>query len=177
MTLKERTKFLREVKTILDKAEIPFWLESGTLLGAIRDKDFIEYDKDIDISIMREYQEDIEVLDFSSVGTKGRHIHGDFMSSHYIIKDGYKIDIYYWTKVKDEYVSYTNAEFCTVVDKEYFDNLKKIKFKGMLVRVPNNPVQYLRDKYGDPDWTIEDPDWQENNQGTLKPLKDYIKYL
>lgn len=44
-------EILREVKSILDKKKIQYWLDSGTLLGAIRDKKLIPWDNDIDIGL------------------------------------------------------------------------------------------------------------------------------
>lgn len=40
---------LREVKEVFDKAGIKFWLDHGTLLGAVRDGKIIEWDTDIDL--------------------------------------------------------------------------------------------------------------------------------
>jgi len=178
MTSREKYKFLYNVKKVLDEAGIEFWLESGTLLGAIRDGDFIEWDKDIDISIMRKDRIKIQRIasKFYTIGTFGEHRRGNFISSHYIIKDDFKMDIYYWFKAKEEYVSYTNGEYSTVVNNNYLDDLKEITFKGLKVKVPNNPKQYLEDRYGK-GWKLPDKNWQENKQLTLKPLKDYLKYF
>jgi len=40
---------LRETKDILDKNGVEFWLDSGTLLGAVREGKIIEWDNDIDL--------------------------------------------------------------------------------------------------------------------------------
>ena len=45
-------KIFDDMKTILDKHNIAFWLDSGTLLGIVRDKKIIEWDDDIDLAIM-----------------------------------------------------------------------------------------------------------------------------
>ncbi|MFX0052910.1 MAG: LicD family protein [Candidatus Hermodarchaeota archaeon] len=40
---------LREVKEVFEKHDVVFWLDQGTLLGAIRDGKLIEWDLDVDL--------------------------------------------------------------------------------------------------------------------------------
>ena len=49
--------FLRKVTTILERHEIPYWINFGTLLGAVRHGGFIPWDDDLDISILRDDRE------------------------------------------------------------------------------------------------------------------------
>jgi phosphorylcholine metabolism protein LicD len=51
MDKKTAVKMLRQVKEVLDKHDVEFWLDYGTLLGAIRDNEFIPWDSDIDLGI------------------------------------------------------------------------------------------------------------------------------
>jgi len=44
-------KILGEVKQILDKRGVTFWLDSGTLLGAVRDGKIIDWDVDVDLGV------------------------------------------------------------------------------------------------------------------------------
>jgi hypothetical protein len=47
-------KNLKEVKEIFDRAGVKYWLDSGTLLGAMRDGKIIEWDHDIDLGAMED---------------------------------------------------------------------------------------------------------------------------
>lgn len=48
----EAIKILCEVKMCLDELNVEYWLDQGTSLGAVRDKDFIVGDNDIDLGMM-----------------------------------------------------------------------------------------------------------------------------
>ena len=45
-------KNLQEVKAVFDKFDIRYWLDLGTLLGAVRDGKIIPWDDDIDFGVM-----------------------------------------------------------------------------------------------------------------------------
>ena len=52
MNEEEAIRCLRDAKEILDEAGVRYWLDQGTLLGAVRDKQIIPWDDDIDFSVM-----------------------------------------------------------------------------------------------------------------------------
>ena len=48
------TELLRIVCQVLEKNNITYWIDYGTLLGAIRHNGFIPWDDDLDICVLRE---------------------------------------------------------------------------------------------------------------------------
>jgi phosphorylcholine metabolism protein LicD len=52
MNLKNSAEQLLEIKRVFDSQNISFWLVGGTLLAAIRDKQFFNWDHDMDISML-----------------------------------------------------------------------------------------------------------------------------
>ena len=62
---------LSDVDDCFKRNDIRYFLDSGTALGAVREKDFIEWDDDIDICV---FDEDLEKIQ-SAVESDGRHLH------------------------------------------------------------------------------------------------------
>ena len=52
--LKERTELFVEVYSILSEMRARVWITGGTLLGAVREGDFIIDDDDIDMDMLEE---------------------------------------------------------------------------------------------------------------------------
>ena len=52
--LNDRNKGLQEITEVLSNMEIDYFLTDGTLLGAIREQDFIPWDWDIEIVLLTE---------------------------------------------------------------------------------------------------------------------------
>ena len=101
-------KQLVEITDVLNKHDIFYWIDSGTLLGLIRDKKLLVGDMDIDISIP--FTEKIKVLklhkEFKMLGYDFKEI-WVYKSNDYILKLKNKnedriidFQIYYENKIK-----------------------------------------------------------------------------
>ena len=57
MDEKKAIEALRQVKEVLDNYDVEYWLDYGTLLGAVRDGKIIPWDNDIDLGMWKKNKE------------------------------------------------------------------------------------------------------------------------
>jgi len=95
---------LSQVKNVLDSEGVTFWLESGALLGAIRDGKFIPWDIDIDLGTLARdgFEMQMETL-ARAFCEKGFETY--FSVYHNIMtieKNGIPVQLNFWRLVADE---------------------------------------------------------------------------
>ena len=73
---------LKEVDVFFKQEGVPYWLDGGTLLGAIRHKGYIPWDDDIDLLMLRKDYE--KVIDIINTNTKNPDIYAEYyrMKTH-----------------------------------------------------------------------------------------------
>ena len=143
-------------KQILDGLGVHFWLSHGTLLGAIRDNDFIAHDSDIDLGIWDDCKVSHEMIhhDFMAVGftpandfgSAGKGREYSFWSPF-----GVYIDLFFYVREKDHC-------WCNIWTPEPRKQLfppilgfHSLKFQGEMYEIPANFEAVLEVNYG-PDW-------------------------
>lgn len=172
---------LKKIKTTLDENNATFWLDFGTLLGAIRVSGFLSHDCDMDLGAFASQS------DLVSKAIKSDPM---FVVSHeYFVDDslaqlsfeykGLNIDIaFYHHDEKDNhfiynYICYFDKELSKDIDgNEYkvavmrstvpFAGTKSIRFNEMEVNIPSNAESYLEADYG-PDYMIPNKNWDYLN--------------
>jgi len=159
---------LLEVKSVLDKNNIEFFLSSGTLLGAVRGNKILNHDFDIDIGAKQEVLvpklNDIE-KQFRDLGYATKQLSTPYQYNRYIkiSKNGLVLDIIDY-KLRDNervhIISFNRGSF--VYPKEMFDNLGEIDFLGTKFKTPNPVEKYLELSYT-VSWTVEDARWNWEN--------------
>lgn len=116
-SIKDKTKEeimienLKDIKEIFDKHNIKFWLDWGTLLGAIRDGKIMEYDDDIDLGIMEDDFKKIYSI-LPEINKKGFFIDASliFIPKFCFLRWDYGIDIWPYSKLgKNTFSTYGSA--------------------------------------------------------------------
>ncbi len=169
------TKNLLDFKQILEKHGLTFFLMHGTLLGAIRDNDFISYDIDIDTCIMDE-ETLIELI--PALAEAGlllcrfeKHVIYSF------IRDNVYIDVYIVNQleglIKPFYVRYLYR----IIPRKYFVGHHSMTFIGEEFRIPNHAIRMLEFWYGK-NWQIPIANSPSNDEDKIgKFLSHHMKFL
>ena len=151
---------LKEAKQILDQLGIVFLLQSGSCLGAVREKALIPWDDDVDIASVLGLngltEENIHTVMavFTSQGYYCQENYSmldrpPYAISHSVIKDHARLD---WScmRIVDGFIrSYPGV----MVPGTMYAHPIEIEFLGDKFFVPNPPEEYLRLKYG-PEWMV-----------------------
>ncbi|MCU9998454.1 LicD family protein [[Pasteurella] aerogenes] len=199
---KENKNFLKHGEITLSLLDhifktnkIEYWLDFGTLLGAVRDKDFIPHDVDIDISMwLSDYteilHEQLEKNGFKKVrdikidnGKYGLEVTYQFNSIN--------IDIFFYTKIDEHFAYYHDfiplkgiSRIGTIkqlgglvvrqitLPVEYIGN---ITFKNSEYPIPEPVTKHLVGRYGET-YMIRDSSWNitKGNQESVKILEDKL---
>ena len=134
------------LKSILDNNNVLFLLSFGTLLGAVREHDFISHDEDIDLIMFKKdlpkflsllfvlRENGFEIVRYESRG---------FLS---IMRKGEYIDFYFF----EDYPEDRSLTYCCrdMYSKKRFEDTTEIEFLGDKFRVPRDYEKYLEFYYG-----------------------------
>jgi len=164
-------KNLLDFKKCFDNANISFGLIYGTLLGAIRENNFIEHDEDIDIFVLDEDREKVLniLFELKKLGlVVGRYSAEDDLIS--FIRDGEYIDIYFFKKSMMGYRIGNGS----IIKEKYLENLVKIDFLGEKFLVPKDSKKLLKEIYGN-DWETPKKDIKGRNFGPYLKIKFFLK--
>lgn len=155
---KKAEKALLDLKSMLDKNQVPFFLVSGTLLGCIREGKILPHDKDLDIGIFNE--------DFCGEKLKNTITQSGFFEilptripEQIKIKhnNGTYIDVFIHIR-KDNYIWHYASKIKWF---NYSFKLKEYNFLNTSFFVPSNTEKYLNENYGT-DWKVPKIDFDSN---------------
>jgi|TARA_Y100000385_G_C13109150_1_gene651016 hypothetical protein len=144
LVIETATKNLLDVKNILDAHNVKFGLIYGTLLGAIRENNFIKHDEDIDLFVLDEYKEDLLAIlhKFINCGFEVIRYDKKLLS---ISRDNEYIDFYFFKKIN---YFYRKCEVGLIAKAKYLENTVDYTFLEENFQVPQKVESFLEDLYG-----------------------------
>ena len=167
MDKKIALQVLKEARDVLNKINCPYFLMGGTLLGFIRENDFIGHDSDMDIGIFindwsPKIVEAFHAAGFQWVSKMGTNELG---LEYRFEKNNIQLDIFFWYKEADYfwYAAWWKSNNPTNIIKLKFDKFE-IRERGYAkngideFNIPSNYAHWLEQIYGT-DWRVSKPDW------------------
>nr|CAH7742259.1 unnamed protein product [Callosobruchus chinensis] len=162
-------KTARYIFNVLDEAGIRYWLEAGSLLGAMRSGDILPWDHDVDVGFVREdlarchwlkKAKDRSVVDNKGFlwekATGGNYYHVHFSKINKIHVNLFPFYSKNGTMVRDSwFTTHKNMEF----PDNFLHPMSSIDFVGRSVPSPNNIRDFLEIKFGR--GAIENPEYPD----------------
>ena len=161
------TEVLIQLDKVFKELDIKWWLEYGTLLGAVRDNDFISHDLDIDLGLLHDsYSPKIEEV-FKKYGfVKNRAFlidDGKYGREETYSYKGVNVDLFYFKQQDNKLIGYgfktidgmtpdnTIKEIGGLLVREItfpYNGFKTFVFKGIEVFIPSDADAHLKAFYG-----------------------------
>jgi len=173
-------RFLHRTARVLENTDSEFWIEGGTLLGAVRDGKLIPWDHDLDMGLkfeseaqMRRVIRALKKRFYVSVRSFGNNpdtwnlgrcrVLKVFPRRYRFLKGEPCLDIfiYYLGPLEEggeEVYRYVVWHRNAYHRREFLDRQEKVSFYERDVPTPANPEGFLEVKYG-PDWRTPVKEW------------------
>lgn len=171
-------KYFPEVINAFDNLGIDYFICFGTLLGAVREKDFIKHDFDLEMGVFSDQYDENLFRSFEKIGFVREYRYS--MSGNYMPNEGFVEkysngvihfdlfvfsrngkNIWCWSYLRDE------ADVLNAIKLQWPDNgLERIPFQGLEVPVPVNAPAFLEALYGKT-WNVPCVFWEDTMAGNI----------
>ncbi len=163
---------LRDFLNLMNGAGIKVVAGFGSLLGIVRDNDFITWDEDIDLCILKE-DENLLEDNLENLRNNGFElIRYERIGLYSFMRNGEYIDIYV---LQDIGSGIRNCGVDFLFEEDFTDTISH-EFKGLQINIPRNYKRHLHFLYGDWETPVQYADFSLSNlQRTISKLKIALK--
>lgn len=152
---------LLDFKKILDQHQLDFYIMHGTLLGAIREHDFIKHDIDIDTCLIDEEALVELIPQLSEAGLQLCRYEKNVIYS--FIRDNVYIDVYIVNLLEGLISPFYVRYLYRIIPRKYFRGKATINFLGETFRIPKHAIKLLEFWYGK-NWRTPINDFPSNDE-------------
>lgn len=164
---------LNIISQVLNKENINWGPFLGTLLGIIRDNDFIAWDEDTDLYILKEDEEKLKNALWKLIDLGFEVIRYERRGLYSIMRKGEYIDFYILKEISPTLRFSGGADY---IFSKYLEDTITWNFKGLEILVPKDYDEFLTFQYGDWKTPVQYADFNLNIfQRTYYRLKSNIK--
>lgn len=136
---------LRDFLYLTEKGGVKTGPVFGSLLGIVRDNDFITWDEDIDLYILKENEDAFDALLPTFKENGFELIRYERRGLYSFMRNGEYMDVYVLENVGDG-IRHTGSAF--LFEEDFTDTVYH-DFKGIKVNIPRNVERHLEFLYGD----------------------------
>lgn len=165
---------LIEFDFVCKKYDLKYWLDGGSLLGAVRHKGFIPWDDDIDCGMMRcDYQKLLQIFQIEEANTSltAEYFRSDMFNGACFIKvyaketqnlfiDIFPVDFYNRKLTKEEKIEKTAIikELITEIEKDNYSNVSNSELLRKILILRDEKIiekNSINGKFPDVFWGID----------------------
>lgn len=148
---------------VSNETKVKYWLEFGTLLGKVRDNNFIGHDVNFDIGIMKDEITADFLVEIESKGFKrvdSLRLEDSLKYLKYLYKE-IEVEIFLFERLDDKvFTYYKNNDDEIMGYKLSNSTLEEARFMGIETRIPRNSTKRLIEIYGE-NYNQPDPSWKD----------------
>lgn len=178
---------IKNVDDVLNKNNIKYFLDFGSLLGIIRNKAFISHDLDLDFGILEtecfswdvlecllktKGLKKIKQFEFEGKVTEQTYCIGNLTIDFFIhFRENDHDNAYCYFRKDNYFYDNANMHHVSKLIMYPFDGLKRIHINDFEVNIPNDAEKYLESIYTK-DWIKPNPNWISENGPAWNELQD-----
>ncbi|POR40307.1 hypothetical protein CRT23_24605 [Methylobacterium sp. V23] len=151
----------RDVLSVLEAAGFSVCICYGTLLGAVRNNDFLPHDDDVDLLVILDAENEVEeksiestiygVLQNAGFSTHRSSSHRNF----HVQRGGIALDVFPAWRKDGQIRLYMERMKIRTLSDDIITPLSTISLHGVSLPAPNRPSAFLDERYG-PNWKVPD---------------------